>query len=135
MSKLVCDIVTPVEKLHSEEAYLVVVPGIEGEMGFLEDHEQLVSVLADGLTRIQPEKDGDIIRYVIQGGYVQVTGKKVIILADRACPFEEVDGSAARTQLEDFENQLANLSEEEAKISPLKADIAWCKAQIKASEN
>ncbi len=135
MSKLGCDIVTPVAKLYSEDAYLVVVPGIEGEMGFMEDHEQLVSVLADGVTRIQPEKDGEILRYVLQGGYVEVTGKKVIILADRACPVDDVDVAAAKEQLAEYEGRLAALSEEEAKISPLRADIAWCKAQIKAKEN
>lgn len=132
MSKLICDIVTPAAKLYSEEAYMVVVPGIEGEMGFLENHEPLVTVLADGIARIQPEKDGEMLRYVIQGGYTEVTGKKVIILADRAISVTDVDAAAAREKLSALEAQFAALSEEEAAKTPLKLDIAWYKAQIDA---
>ena len=35
MAGFMCDIVTPVAKLVSDEVELVVVPGVEGEMGFL----------------------------------------------------------------------------------------------------
>ena len=51
MAGLVCDIVTPAARLYSDDAYMVVVPGVEGEMGFLQGHAPLVSVLADGVAR------------------------------------------------------------------------------------
>ena len=38
MAGFMCDIVTPVAKLVSDEVELVVVPGVEGEMGFLKGH-------------------------------------------------------------------------------------------------
>ena len=93
MAGLVCDIVTPAAKLYSDDAYMVVVPGVEGEMGFLQGHVPLVSVLADGVARIQNEKDGETQRFALQGGYVEVTGKKVIILADRALPASQIDAA------------------------------------------
>lgn len=34
MASFKCDIVTPAEKLLTTEAEMVVVPGVEGEMGF-----------------------------------------------------------------------------------------------------
>ena len=77
MAGLVCDIVTPAAKLLSDDAYMVVVPGVEGEMGFLHGHVPLVSVLADGVVRIQAENGGEMKRFALQGGYVQVTGQKV----------------------------------------------------------
>jgi len=134
MPKLKCDIVTPASRLHSEDAYMVVVPGAEGEMGFLPDHEPLVSVLADGIVRIQPEKDGEMIRYVSQGGYVEVTGAKVIVLADRACPVAAVDPASVRELLDGAEAELAALSQEEADKTTLAADIAWYKMQLHAVE-
>ena len=82
MAKLICDIVTPAAKLYSDEAYMVVVPGVEGEMGFLHGHVPLVSALADS----------------------------------------------------ELEAQLAALSEEEARRTPISSDIAWCKVQIAAVE-
>ena len=60
MASFKCDIVTPAEKLAACEVEMVVVPGVEGEMGFLAGHAPLV--------------------------YVQVTDDKVIILADSATP-------------------------------------------------
>ena len=135
MSKLKCDIVTPTALLTSNEPYMVIVPGVEGEMGFLEGHEPVVSVLADGVVRLHLEEGGEILKYVLQGGYVEVTGEKVIILADRACPLEEVDTKKAREELDLAEQKFSALSEEEAKSSTLDSDISWYKAQIHAVEN
>ncbi len=84
MAGLVCDIVTPEKKLFSGEAYMVVVPGTEGEMGFLQGHVPLVSALANGVVRVQDEGGKTEKRFDVQGGYVQVTGEKVIVLAERA---------------------------------------------------
>jgi len=129
---LKCDIVTPASKLFSEQAYMVVVPGVEGEMGFLKDHEPLVSVLSDGIVRIQTEKEGETLRFVLQGGYVEVTGTKVIILADRALSVKGLDGAFAREQLVALEAELAALSQEEAHKTRLEADIAWYKLHLRA---
>ena len=73
-----CDIVTPAEKLAACEVEMVVVPGVEGEMGFLAGHAPLVSVLADGEIRLTPAEGGPVQRYEVKGGYVQVTDDKVI---------------------------------------------------------
>jgi len=135
MSKLKCDIVTPAERLYSEEAYMVIVPGAEGEMGFLPGHEPLVSLLTDGVVRIQTEKDGgDMLRYVSQGGYVEITGRKVIILPDRACSVEEIDLATAQERLKAAEAELASLSQEQAGKTRLATDIAWYQMQIHALE-
>ena len=74
MAKLICDIVTPAAKLYSDEAYMVVVPGVEGEMGFLHGHVPLVSALAAGVVRIQSDREADKQRFALQGGYVEGTG-------------------------------------------------------------
>ena len=86
MASFKCDIVTPAEKLLTTEADMVVVPGVEGEMGFLAGHAPLVSALADGEIRLTPAGGGAVQRFEVKGGYVQVTGDKVIILADSAQP-------------------------------------------------
>lgn len=134
MAGLVCDIVTPEAKLYSNDAYMVVVPGVEGEMGFLQGHVPLVSVLADGVARIQIERDGEQQRFALQGGYVEVTGKKVIILADRAKPVSDIDVASVRDQLTALEAKAAEISEEEAAKTTLGADIDWCKVQLHAVE-
>lgn len=134
MAGLVCDIVTPVAKLYSSDAYMVVVPGVEGEMGFLKGHVPLVSVLADGVARIQVEQDGEQMRFALQGGYVEVTGNKVIILADRALPAADVDVAAVRAEQSSLEAQIAQLSEEELAKTTLSDDLEWCRVQLHAAQ-
>ena len=124
MAGFMCDIVTPKARLVSEEATLVVVPGVEGEMGFLAGHAPLVSVLADGEVR----------RYALQGGYVEVGDGKVIILADRALPSTDIDVAQVRERLAAIEAELATLSEKEAAKTTLPADKAWCDVQLKVAQ-
>ena len=132
MAGLVCDIVTPAMKLLSGDAYMVIVPGVEGEMGFLQGHVPLVSLLADGVVRIQAENGGEMKRFALQGGYVQVTGQKVIILADRALAAEDIEVEQVRATLAELEAKFAALAPEEAALTTLAADISWCNAQLKA---
>ena len=132
MAGLAFDIVPPAAKLFSADASLVVVPGVEGEMGFLKGHVPLVSLLADGVVRIQAENGGETKRFALQGGYVQVTGQKVIILADRAAAVEDINAEAVREKLAELQATLAGMTEEEAAKTTLAADISWCNAQLRA---
>ena len=84
MAKFTCDIVTPGAKCYTGEAHFVVVPGTEGEMGFLSGHVPLVSTLSDGVVRVQENEGGPFKEFAVEGGYVQVSGTKVIVLADKA---------------------------------------------------
>ena len=133
MASLKCDIVTPGAKLFCGEVHMVVVPGVEGEMGFLYHHVPLVSTLADGVVRVQTEQDGETLQYALQGGYVEVTGEKVIVLADRAIPVPEIDVAAAKTQLAELEAWHAALPEGDAEKTVIPADIAWYKVQLAAA--
>lgn len=134
MSKLVCEVVTPSTRLFYEHVYMVVAPGVEGEMGFLEDHVPLLSILADGTIRIQKEKDGELTQFVVQGGGLEVTGKKVIILADRAILVDKIDANAVNDELTSLEQKFNSMGEEEAKaVAPtIGYDIDWCKLQLRA---
>ncbi len=84
MAKFTCDIVTPEAKCYTGEVHFVVVPGTEGEMGFLSGHVPLVSALRDGSVRVQENEGGPFKEFAVEGGYVQVSGTKVIVLADKA---------------------------------------------------
>ena len=125
MSTLNCDIVTPASKLFTSECYMVVVPGVEGEMGFLEGHAPLVSGLADGVVRVLSDAGTVANRYCMQGGYVQVTGQKVIVLADRAVAVEDIDRASVAEQLEEAKAKLAASSEDDPDRALLETDVRW----------
>lgn len=134
MPNLICDIVTPEATLASEEAYMVVVPGTEGEMGFLAGHEPLVAVLSTGTVRITRERDGETRRYVVQGGYVEITGTKVIVLADRACSVEMINADEVKRKLGELESRISQMSPNDGERYSFDTDIAWYKAQLHALE-
>ncbi len=133
MAAFKCDIVTPEALLVSEEVKLVVVPGVEGEMGFLRGHAPLVSVLADGVARVTDASTDEVRSYALQGGYVEVSGDKVIVLANRALSASDIDANAARERLAEVEAEIAALSPEQIAKTTLQADKAWCEVQLKAA--
>ena len=124
MATLTCDIVTPAKKLFTSECHMVVVPGIEGEMGFLVNHAQLVSTLADGTVRVLSDASTVAHRFALQGGYVQVTGDKVIILADRALPVEDIDLDDVRAKISAAEEEISK-ADDSADKNLAEVNLAW----------
>ena len=67
MATLTCDIVTPAKKLFTSECHMVVVPGIEGEMGFLGESRPAMSTLADGTVRVLSDASTVAHRFAAAG--------------------------------------------------------------------
>jgi F-type H+-transporting ATPase subunit epsilon len=132
MASLICDIVTPAEKLYTQECYMVVVPGELGEMGFMPGHAPLVSSLADGSVRVYSDASTLSQTYALQGGYVQVTGEKVIILADKAIPVDQIDANEVRAKISELEAQASSLAEDSSERALLDIDLSWYRLQEKA---
>ncbi|WP_082673232.1 ATP synthase F1 subunit epsilon [Hugonella massiliensis] len=124
MATLTCDIVTPAKKLFTSECHMVVVPGVEGEMGFLVNHAQLMSTLADGTVRVLSDASTVAHRFALQGGYVQVTGDKVIILADRALPVEDIDLDDVRAKISAAEEEISK-ADDAADKNLAEVNLAW----------
>ena len=124
MATLTCDIVTPAKKLFTSECHMVVVPGVEGEMGFLVNHAQLMSTLADGTVRVLSDASTVAHRFALQGGYVQVTGDKVIILADRALPVEDIDLDDVRAKISATEEEISK-ADDSADKNLAEVNLAW----------
>src|ERR1044072_1286579 len=84
------EIVTPERKVFDEDVDSVEVPGLDGELGILPGHTELISMLkpAGLLTYHKGDQKGQM---VISGGYVEVGPKLVTVLADSASTPEEID--------------------------------------------
>lgn len=94
MAKLRIEVVTGErEVLVQDDVDMVVAPGIEGQLGILPKHAPLVTVLAPGELRIV--KGGNENDFAIGGGFLQVGGNRVLVLADSAESAEEIDVSRA----------------------------------------
>ncbi len=87
------EIVSPERLAFTDEVDMVVVPGIDGELGILPHHTRLISALGVGELRIK--KGGTEQSMLISGGFVEVRPDKVIVLADLAEHSDEIDEAKA----------------------------------------
>ncbi len=75
------EVVTPDGEVYRDDVVMVVLPGVEGEMGVLPRHEPLVTLLRIGETRAR-RADGTW-SYIATGvGYAQVLFDTVFVVVD-----------------------------------------------------
>jgi F-type H+-transporting ATPase subunit epsilon len=89
MTGIKLDIVTAERVVYSDEVDVVVVPGIEGQLGILPHHAPLMTTLQPGELRVR--KGSEEFFLVISGGFLEVRPDRTIILADAAERAEEID--------------------------------------------
>jgi len=87
------EIVTPEEKIYSEDVEMVTLPGTEGELGIYPNHVPVLTALKPGELRIV--KDGQQSAMAIGEGFVEIKGDAVSILTDMALQSEKIDIEAA----------------------------------------
>lgn len=86
-------IITPERVLFDDQIQELNLPTKEGEITVLENHIPLICLLKPGELRIKI--DTKEIPLVISGGFAEITGKKILILADTAERVEEIDEKRA----------------------------------------
>ena len=93
------ELVSPERLLRSDEVYMVVVPGSEGDFGVLPGHAPLMSTIRPGAIAVYPTSMNDVPeRIFVDGGFAEVSATGLTILAESATPVGEIDveGIAAR---------------------------------------
>ena len=83
------EIVSPERRAFTDEVDMVIVPGIDGQLGILPHHTRLITALGTGELRIK--KGGTEQSLLISGGFVEVRPDKVIVMADLAEHSDEID--------------------------------------------
>jgi len=89
MSPIKLDIVTAERVVYSEEVDVIVVPGVEGQLGILPHHAPLMTTLQAGEMIVR--KGGEEFSLAISSGFLEVQPDRVIVLADTAERDEEID--------------------------------------------
>ncbi len=87
------EIVTPETKAYSEEAELVVLPGVDGELGVYPQHVPLLTTLKPGELRVF--KDGRETSLAVGEGFAEITGSAISVLTDMALESTAIDEAAA----------------------------------------
>ena len=75
------ELVSPEARVWSGEAVSVDARTLDGDLGILQDHTQLLGVLVDGKVTIKGT-DGSTNEFNVSGGFLSVSNNRVSILAE-----------------------------------------------------
>ncbi len=105
------ELATPNRLIVSEEVEEVVAPGIEGYFGVLPGHTPFLTSLQSGEVSYRVGRAEQFL--AVTGGFAEVRGDRVVVLADNAeCP-EEIDRERAERARQRAERRLAGKTDEE----------------------
>lgn len=136
MSTIKCDVVAKDRVLYSGELHSVMVPGVDGELGIMANHEPFVTPLRDGVIWARTKAEGGTtLSAAIMGGYVQVLGERVIVICDKTREIARINEEKLNKDIPELENRLANLREGSViSRSVLSRKLRWCKVQLAAKQ-
>ena len=116
--ELLLEVDTPDRLVLSTEADVVVCPGVEGQFGVLPGHIPFLSALEIG--EMYYKAGGKTEYLAVSGGFAEVTGEKVTIVAESAEMGREIDVERAKRAQERAEKRLA---------AAKTAEIDWARAE------
>ena len=117
------EIVSPERRAFTDEVDMVIVPGIDGQLGILPHHTRLITALGVGELRIK--KGGTEQSMLISGGFVEVPPHKVVVKADQAEQNQEIHKARA--------GQARKAAEAELEQTQDPVDIARVRAALQTA--
>lgn len=133
--KVHVELVSAERRVKADDATLVVARTVDGDLGVLANHAPLVSLLSDGLVRVEGGEDGTW-GAAVSGGFLSVAANRVSILAERAVLAEDIDPTAAQRDLDQARRRLdAATSDEDRADAQAELDraAAWLHAAEQAT--
>lgn len=123
------ELVTPEKILVSEEIESVCIPGVEGDMTVLPNHSAVATAIRPGYLEV---KDSDKVEtYFLSGGFVEISQKEVLVLAEKASLASEVSGEILTELIEKTERALGHASElQKCVLSKKLSDLTSIKEQL-----
>lgn len=88
-----CEIVSQDRLVYEGDAEIVVLPGMDGEMGVLPHHAPLLTTLKFGLIKVRAKGEEQV--FTVAGGVAEIQPEIVTVLADAAENVQEIDTARA----------------------------------------
>ena len=126
---LTLEIVTPEARVYSDTIDTVVIPTVEGEIGILPGHIPLLTHIDSGELRVT--KNGKVENLVVGGGFAQIDGDKVSILAESAISEEKIDEAAVEKAMQRAQESLSGKQDmDPAEVERLEGVVRFAVAQL-----
>ena len=126
MATMQLEIITAEQRVYGDDVEMVVAPGADGQLGILPHHAPLMTSLQPGEILIR--KDGADTFLAVTGGFMEVIGNKVTILADACERLDEIDEARAQAAVERARERIAN---QETALQMERALGAMRRAQVR----
>ncbi len=107
MATLHFELVSPEKLVFSGEVEQVDVPGAEGDFGVLVGHAPLVTTLRPGILTVHSA--GGEQKIVVLGGFAEVSGEGLTVLADVAEAVEDIDRAVVARHIAEMEKRIEKM--------------------------
>lgn len=128
MASLHLEIVTPEARTFSGEAQMVVVPGVEGELGILPDHMPLMTQINPGELRITTAEGDQFL--AVGSGFLEVLPDRVSVMTDMAVAEGEIDEKAAEEAVAKAQREIAEKALAGEELAFVQASLLKSLAQL-----
>ncbi len=115
------DIVTPEKPTTSADVEEVSLPASEGEMGVLPGHMPYVTALKPGELRYR--KDGKTELLAVSGGFAEVRGDSVLVLAETADLAAEIDVKRAENKIQETRQAIKAQAMDPMDVDRMRAEL------------
>lgn len=128
MATITCQFVRPDRLLYEGEVASMVLVTPTGELGIWPGHAPLICALGNGVVRLNRlEADGGgTVKVIISGGYAEIAGKRVIVLADHARRSDDIEVPVVRETREKAVSTRDALAPDDSRRAYYDNKIAWC---------
>jgi F-type H+-transporting ATPase subunit epsilon len=121
--KILLEVVSPQRMVYKEEVDAFTIPGTLGYLGILPNHAPIISSLNIGVLSVK--RDGQEDKIALNGGFLEVSQNKAVVLAETAEVACDIDLKRAEAAKERAEQRLAKSSDE---VDLLRAEMALKRA-------
>jgi F-type H+-transporting ATPase subunit epsilon len=134
MASLHFELVSPEKLLLSKEAYLVTVPGGEGDYGVLAGHAPMITTVRPGVIDVYEQQNGGVSeRIFVCGGFAEVTAERCTVLAEEAMPLSELNRAELEKQSSDLGEDL-DLAKTPGERAAIEIKLNLVKAKLAAAD-
>jgi F-type H+-transporting ATPase subunit epsilon len=116
----------------AEDVDSVTLPGVVGELTVLPRHAPLMTMLQPGIMRIV--RGGQAEEMAVHGGFLEVLGDRVTVLADAAERAEELDVERAEAARRRAQERLAERRAEAVDMAVAEAALRRALVRLKLAE-
>ena len=111
-NKINFDFVSPEASIISSEVEMVLIPGIDGDAGILPNHSPFMTTLRQGIVEVTFE-EGNVKRYLVEGGFADITQDKMTILAENSLNLSDSDSNTLKNEIEIINEKLVSAVDNE----------------------